>query len=163
MGLREREFPATVRVMAKKAKPDSDGPAPRTLYTIKLTPEQIKKLGEWCSRQLWVPFAVEYSVFAYKDDKVNVVAYQSGKLVVSGKKTEDFVTNVLEPQITGEALLGYDEVHHPEWYEDHAGLDESGKGDLFGPLVSACVVRSEERRVGTECDTGCRSRWSPYH
>ena len=24
-------------------------------------------------------------------------------------------------------------------------------------------VRSEERRVGKECDTGCRSRWSPYH
>lgn len=140
LGLREREFPATVRLMAKKAKPDSDGPAPRTMYTIKLTPEQVEKLGAWCSRKLWVPFAVEYSAFAYKDDKVNVVAYQSGKLVVSGKKTEEFVSNVLEPEITGAALLGYDEVHHPEWYEDHAGLDESGKGDLFGPLVSACVV-----------------------
>ena len=23
--------------------------------------------------------------------------------------------------------------------------------------------RSEERRVGKECPTGCRSRWSPYH
>ncbi|MDR2983003.1 MAG: ribonuclease HIII [Puniceicoccales bacterium] len=126
--------------MAKKAKPDSDAPAPRALYTITLTPEQIKKLGDWCSRKLWVPFPVEYSVFAYKDDKVNVVAYKSGKLVISGKKTEDFVTNVLEPEITKEALLGYDEVHHPDWYEDHAGLDESGKGDLFGPLVSACVI-----------------------
>src|SRR3546814_15394649 len=25
------------------------------------------------------------------------------------------------------------------------------------------VVRSEERRVGKECDGTCRSRWSPYH
>ena len=25
------------------------------------------------------------------------------------------------------------------------------------------VVRSEERRVGKECVTTCRSRWSPYH
>ena len=24
-------------------------------------------------------------------------------------------------------------------------------------------VRSEERRVGKECDRVCRSRWSPYH
>ena len=24
-------------------------------------------------------------------------------------------------------------------------------------------VRSEERRVGKECRTVCRSRWSPYH
>src|SRR3546814_6884093 len=25
------------------------------------------------------------------------------------------------------------------------------------------VERSEERRVGTECVSTCRSRWSPYH
>ena len=25
------------------------------------------------------------------------------------------------------------------------------------------VVRSEERRVGKECPSKCRSRWSPYH
>ena len=25
------------------------------------------------------------------------------------------------------------------------------------------IVRSEERRVGKECVTTCRSRWSPYH
>ena len=24
-------------------------------------------------------------------------------------------------------------------------------------------IRSEERRVGKECPTKCRSRWSPYH
>src|SRR3546814_13362836 len=24
-------------------------------------------------------------------------------------------------------------------------------------------TRSEERRVGKECDSTCRSRWSPYH
>src|SRR3546814_8465949 len=27
----------------------------------------------------------------------------------------------------------------------------------------AAVVRSEERRVGKECVSTCRSRWSPYH
>ena len=25
------------------------------------------------------------------------------------------------------------------------------------------MVRSEERRVGKECQSVCRSRWSPYH
>ena len=29
--------------------------------------------------------------------------------------------------------------------------------------VSAAEVRSEERRVGKECASMCRSRWSPYH
>ena len=30
------------------------------------------------------------------------------------------------------------------------------------PVQSTCV-RSEERRVGKECVSTCRSRWSPYH
>ena len=25
------------------------------------------------------------------------------------------------------------------------------------------AARSEERRVGKECNSECRSRWSPYH
>src|SRR3546814_17655513 len=34
-----------------------------------------------------------------------------------------------------------------------------------GPLSAATdrFVRSEERRVGKECVSTCRSRWSPYH
>src|SRR3546814_12826632 len=28
---------------------------------------------------------------------------------------------------------------------------------------AAIAVRSEERRVGKECVSTCRSRWSPYH
>src|SRR3546814_8403031 len=30
-------------------------------------------------------------------------------------------------------------------------------------LLSAGAKRSEERRVGKECVSTCRSRWSPYH
>src|SRR3546814_8339385 len=37
----------------------------------------------------------------------------------------------------------------------------------FGLIPSQCVgkfqVRSEERRVGKECVSTCRFRWSPYH
>src|SRR3546814_5684715 len=34
--------------------------------------------------------------------------------------------------------------------------------DLGVPVVAA-EIRSEERRVGKECVSTCRSRWSPYH
>ena len=30
-------------------------------------------------------------------------------------------------------------------------------------IAVSCAVRSEERRVGKECQSVCRSRWSPYH
>src|SRR3546814_13678155 len=31
------------------------------------------------------------------------------------------------------------------------------------PVLVLFAVRSEERRVGKECVSTCRSRWSPYH
>src|SRR3546814_2800969 len=30
-------------------------------------------------------------------------------------------------------------------------------------LAAIPIIRSEERRVGKECVSTCRSRWSPYH
>src|SRR3546814_6263440 len=30
-------------------------------------------------------------------------------------------------------------------------------------IIIANISRSEERRVGKECVSTCRSRWSPYH
>ena len=30
-------------------------------------------------------------------------------------------------------------------------------------VVDGLLHRSEERRVGKECVSTCRSRWSPYH
>lgn len=124
--------------MAKKT--DTGEPKLKTLYTKTLTPEQAAKLEDWLDRHLWIPCDVAYAKFAYKDKITNVVFYNSGKLVVQGKGTENFVQFVLEAEITGVAEMGYEAVNHPEWFEAHAGADESGKGDLFGPLVSACVI-----------------------
>jgi len=127
--------------MARSAKQTSgDSPKKKTSYTLKLTDLQLAKLGDALSGRAWPTRNVPYARHAFDGDGVRVVAYESGKLVVQGGKTEDFVRNILEPEITGEFLLGYEEVNHPEWFEPHAGLDESGKGDLFGPVVSACVV-----------------------
>jgi len=64
--------------------------------------------------------------------------YEKGpKVVVQGKETEDFVRFHLEPEILKEARIGYEEVLNPEMFEPHFGIDESGKGDFFGPLVIA--------------------------
>ena len=35
--------------------------------------------------------------------------------------------------------------------------------DALKERTKAQMVRSEERRVGKECTSWCRSRWSPYH
>jgi ribonuclease HIII len=110
------------------------------MYTIKLGDAEADKLEGWCKARGWGEYEVAYARFAFKGPKINLVMYSSGKLVVQGKMTQDFVQDVLEPEITLSAELGYDEVHHPEWFEPHAGMDESGKGDLFGPVVCATVI-----------------------
>lgn len=119
---------------------DEDAPKKISSYTIKLTDEQMEQVRRHCQQRQWEKFDVAYARFAFKGGKVNVTAYESGKLVVAGKETEDFVTNFIEPEVLQEARLGYDDVLHPEWFESHAGLDESGKGDFFGPVTTACVI-----------------------
>ena len=36
-------------------------------------------------------------------------------------------------------------------------------GTQDGNVLDRGLMRSEERRVGKECTSWCRSRWSPYH
>src|SRR3546814_11590859 len=40
---------------------------------------------------------------------------------------------------------------------------ESDEGHVRSRAHRRQAVRSEERRVGTECVSTCRSRWSPHH
>ncbi|MDR0353832.1 MAG: ribonuclease HIII [Opitutaceae bacterium] len=133
--------------MANSAMPGKmdggdDSPKKLSSYTIKLDDAQMERLRAFCEARGWVPFDVAYTRFAYKADhlKINVTAYTSGKLVVAGKGTEDFVRDTLEVEVTGAPKLGYDEVLHPDWFEPHAGMDESGKGDFFGPVTTATVI-----------------------
>ena len=116
----------------------------KSSYTLKLSDEQMDKLGISLKTRGWVTREVKYARYAFDGDFVKVVIYESGKLVVQGRNTEEFVANILEPEVTGEFLLGYEEVNNPEWFEQHAGMDESGKGDLFGPVVTACVIGDGE-------------------
>ena len=46
------------------------------------------------------------------------------------------------------------------WIKE-AGL--TARIDTVGNVFARLEGRSEERRVGKECASKCRSRWSPYH
>jgi ribonuclease HIII len=127
--------------MAKRGESPEEKPKKLSTYTIKLDDVQLDKLRALCVARQWEPFEVPYARFAFRGTDVNVTAYDKRKVVViAGKGTEDFVTMTLEPEITLAAKLGYDEVLHPDWFEAHAGLDESGKGDFFGPVIAATVI-----------------------
>lgn len=134
--------------MPKKTDPDAEAPKKLSTYTIKLDDAQMEKLRAVLERRGWAPFEVPYTRFAFKSADCNVSAYTSGKVVVAGKGTEDFVLHTLEGEVTGTPRLGYDTVLHPEWFEPHAGLDESGKGDFFGPVIAATVIADKDSIEG---------------
>ena len=59
-------------------------------------------------------------------------------------------------------------VEQKDASDDELSIGEVNSGTYIFHAVAlreqlALVGRSEERRVGKECDRVCRSRWSPYH
>src|SRR3546814_17163648 len=51
----------------------------------------------------------------------------------------------------------------PEGHIQIAGAGDQAEAMAASlPLIRCGLLRSEERRVGEECVTTCRTRWSPY-
>src|SRR3546814_18573507 len=93
----------------------------------------------------------------------------------------------LSPGLSGGAILsrseGLPDLRGDREYPAHdhraqdSRLSAALPGDIAGPTIEqpsvwyfryrraahALSVRSEERRVGKECVSTCRSRWAPYH
>ena len=120
----------------------------KTSYTYELTNDQQELLlgvmlsGNYRKRE------VPYSLWSIEGDHFNATLYEKEKhgkrkLCVQGSKAEDFVLFVLEPRVLGAATLGYETILNPELVAPHAGSDESGKGDYFGPLVVCCAYTDE--------------------
>lgn len=96
-------------------------------------------MADIIARGNYRPIQVPYTIVAAETDDCKIALYTSGKCLVQGSKAKDFVTFVLEPNVLGQVGLGYEELLQPEQYEPHIGVDESGKGDYFGPLVIAAA------------------------
>lgn len=78
-----------------------------------------------------------YTLFQAKKKGVSCTLYTSGKLTVQGKEMAQFIEFYLEPQI----LKNFDFTYQDLKVDTNAtiGIDESGKGDFFGPLCVAGV------------------------
>lgn len=113
-------------------------------HTTLLTTLQAKKLREILKERGFIFEEKPYTLFSAQKEGLRVALYEKGpKVLLQGRGIEDFITFILEPEITGEVRLGYEELHHPERFTPHFGVDESGKGDFLGPLVIAGVYVDE--------------------
>ncbi|MBR1977689.1 ribonuclease HIII [bacterium] len=89
----------------------------------------------------------QYTEFQARINGVVATFYTSGKLVVQGANTDEFLARFLNINQTAQTTslqtslqLGMEERPYP-----HIGVDESGKGDFFGPLCVAGVLLDEKQ------------------
>lgn len=97
--------------------------------TLKCSKEEIQKLADLMRETGWEFKEVQHAYYQAKQGNVTVVSYLSGKVVISGPESE------IKPIL--ETLNSFDTSDLSVSWVDHVGVDESGKGDFFGPLVIA--------------------------
>lgn len=111
-------------------------------FVTMLEAEKANKLRADLAEQGFEISTPAHTHFAAKKKGVSCTFYQSGKLVVQGKDMASFIEFYLEPEILGRVDFTYAELGIDQ--TAHIGIDESGKGDFFGPLCIAGVFAEGE-------------------
>src|SRR3546814_6320673 len=97
-----------------------------------------------CEMRCGIWLCAEYAVFFFFKQKT---AYEM--------RISDWSSDVCSSDLGyRERGVGEEEAERRAWATVNK-MDHGGKKNGSG--------RSEERRVGKECVSTCRSRWSPYH
>ena len=109
-----------------------------------LTHFDVERSEELCNKLVEQGFEVSqppHTLFQAKRHGVCLTLYSSGKLMVQGKEMDEFIRFFLEPEVLQTFTYGYEQFDPAP----RIGVDESGKGDFFGPLVVAGVFAEGEK------------------
>ncbi len=113
-------------------------------FSYKLNEQQQADLKQILKHSKYSKEIVPHTQVAVSTPDCRINLYKSGKLLVQGKGAQEWINFTLETEVLKEAFLGYEEVLDPEAFKPHMGIDESGKGDFFGPLVIASAYVNED-------------------
>lgn len=107
-----------------------------------------KKLYDYLkehSFEITIPPHTHYSA---KKKGISITLFLSQKCVIQGKESKEFIEFFFEPEILEAFPITFKEEMAPSDpsidFSPKIGVDESGKGDFFGPLVIAGVQADEE-------------------
>ena len=123
-------------------------------YTSKFLPVEVEKFREIFKAENATFSTPQYTFFQARGAGFTASFYTSGKLVIQGNDIEKIVSKYFENQgSTTDSAVSSGQNALPLGFsteEDgqiapypHIGIDESGKGDFFGPLVVAGVLLDE--------------------
>ncbi len=111
-------------------------------YVVTLNPALAHKLKEGLLSQGFELSKPTHTLFSGKKKGVSCTLFTSGKLLVQGKEMRPFIEFFLEPEILGS--FTFTNPTDPLNLTPRIGIDESGKGDYFGPLCIAGVYADEK-------------------
>ncbi|OQX88996.1 ribonuclease HIII [candidate division KSB1 bacterium 4484_87] len=109
---------------------------PKSVFTAKFAPEQEEQLRSILEQDEFELKPVDHAFWQAQRERVFITFYRSGKVVIRGKNIEEAIEKYLAPLKSDSAIHGLEAIENlTKW----TGTDESGKGDIFGPLVVAAV------------------------
>ncbi len=118
-----------------------------------LSDAQVKSLFKILNEGAYQPRQIPYARYSYSRPGLMITVYEKGnKLLVQGKSdaVQEWIEFVLEPQVLKQALCPELPLEKTPFVASkqnlvaHFGIDESGKGDYFGPLTIAGVYADSE-------------------
>lgn len=124
----------------------NESPPPPSTYVVTINTTLAAQMVEDLKQQGFDISIPPNTIFAAKKNGVACTLYKSGKLTVQGKKMGAFIEFYLEPQILKTFTYNYqNEIETTNLdLTGRIGIDESGKGDFFGPLCVAGVFAEGE-------------------
>ena len=119
----------------------------KNVFVCQLEKEKVQQLRNDLTAKGFEFSEIPHALFSARQGKLALTLYKSLKLVVQGKEAKEFIEFYLEPQLLQDFSLSYKHVTVAEDFKEHIGVDESGKGDYFGPLVIASAF-AEKDKIG---------------
>jgi len=121
-------------------------------YTAKFNTAEEPALKKRLESDGFIFKSVNYAFWQAQGQNVSVTAYLSGKILVQGKGTDNFIKRYLGCSADNENKI----TEKQELMKiPYIGTDESGKGDYFGPLIIAGVL-VDEKNILTFQEMGLR-------
>lgn len=126
-------------------------------YSIQLTKPEADALRKKLERTSGFRISTrDYADFCFESETVNTAYYpKKGRLLIQGRGAENFVKDILQLEPEEKAPSLHETLPALVDTTPHFGVDESGKGDYFGPLVVAGVY-TDERCAAELVKIGCR-------
>lgn len=116
------------------------------IFVTTLDPSLLSKIRTDLEEQGFTLTTPAHTHFQAKKPGVSCTLYTTMKLTVQGKNKQEFIEFYLEPEILKSPVYTYKNELLLESIDKRPriGVDESGKGDYFGPLCVAGIFADEK-------------------